>query len=107
MYENWESLIKRFDFAEQCERHSDELYIIELSESGSLSINSCIKDQVKKNLLNCDSYITYSIDSSIPCKSNFLIKYNVLERAVDENNNIFIIVKSKTYDVEVKKEKDE
>ena len=63
---------------------------------------SDIHDEVKENLLYCDSYISYSVNTEILCRENMLIKYNVIERAVDEYNNKFIIVKSENYDLKLK-----
>lgn len=104
MYNNWEGLVKSVDFIEKCEESRNETYLLVLNEYGGLTENSMMSDEVKKKLLYCDSFISYSVDSKIPCKKNFLIKYNVLEKTVDDKNNTFIIAETKTYDLEPKKD---
>lgn len=104
MYNNWSELVQKVDFIEKCEESKNETYLLEIDEYGGLLENSMMSDEVKKKLLYCDSFISYSVDSKIPCKKNFMIKYNVLERTVDDKNNVFIIAKSETFDLEIKKE---
>ncbi|WP_026893781.1 hypothetical protein [Clostridiisalibacter paucivorans] len=73
------------------------------NDIGGIS-NHEIEYNIAEKLKIGDTYIRYSINERVPCKNDFIMCYQVVEKIIDENNNIILIVHEKNnVDVNIKK----
>lgn len=92
--------LKRMDFR-KFSKASNKNYLIEFW-NGYASIGECEIEEDRSTLLSCDYYLDYNIKPDIYNKDvvkDFIIKYKIIYRIVDKNNNLFLITEKESIDL--------
>lgn len=86
-------------------------YGIEIYNEGNknayiITMDPNIKEEIEYNIAKelhvNDNYMKYSIDLNVPCKDQFVMLYKVLDKIIDEEENIILILERHNIDLERK-----
>lgn len=101
---DWVQIAERFDFRKFSKVHNKN-YLLEINYQEDEKTFSCVGEYELDNvdreaLLTCQIFLDYNIKPEyIAIANNFIMKYEILERVIDKNNNLFLLVKLKNYDL--------
>lgn len=108
---DWVQIAERFDFR-KFSKVQNKNYLLEINfwEDGKTfsRVGEYELDNIDREaLLTCQCYLDYNIKPEyITIANNFIMKYEILEKVIDKNNNLFLFVKLQNYDLPKSKEEE-